>query len=317
MAQRVIQSPITTLGLDPAYRMAIRGFEKVVMRSASEIRDYIPMLYTAKKFEPRTITFPVYAGVPAATQWNGQSVIQPASLAYLYDITATVTLWGQSIEHTFEGMEFDFYSLGNTKATELGKAMQVARQAYGADFFNAALAASANWVDGVPFFSSSHPYDSRSDLAIAGTTADNLVSSGALSLDKIMEAMYLATNMKDPLGRPIVQTPTTIFCHPDAYQKFQQYMNPDQPLRSGTANNDRNPLKDFGQPNLVVYPWFDSSSYWMLKTNSAKTFHCPRIPIKMLEPEKTSAHGVKQDAIFCEGFWAEDFTGWIGGVNAP
>lgn len=306
MASRIVNSPISTLGLDPALRTAIRGFEKVVLQSVSSVEDFIPKLYKSKNFTPKQITYPIFSGIPDAKAWDGKSMITAESLAYLYDVTATTYLYGNSISYTYEMMKFDLYNVGDKLAAELGKSAATKRQKLAAAFFNGAFTTAG--VDGQYFFDSDHPYAPNSGLS--GTQSN--LGSGALSLTTLLDACVKLRNMRDPLGRPMNLRPARLFVDYTMEPTAREILNIGMNFKSGTADNTVNPFNFFSSIEVVGYPYFSSTATWVLQASEFETYFNEMIPVTMMKPREDDAHGVKQDLVFSAAFWHEDWRQFIG-----
>lgn len=308
MAIRLITSPISLVGLDPDLRTAIKGFEKVTVNSAESVEDFIPKLYKPKSFKEKRITFPVYAGLPDAETWDGKSTITAREMAYLHEITAEQYYWAQSVEFTFESQDFDIYGINGKKAKELGTSLGWELQQQAADFFNDGFATTA-WADGVYFFSASHPL-------VGGGTQSNLIS-GALSHDLLMDGLVALRNMTDPLGRNKRPGQGVRLWVESTQGPLARYIvNESLNWQSGSADNNQNPFKFFGNIEVVEWPHWDTTTKWMLQSvgdfeSYVSYKHAPRLfPVK-----ETDSHGMKQDGMFCVAFWTEDYTSFVGSLG--
>ena len=313
MAQRIIPAPQSTAGWDAAKRTAIKGLERISINSADQIRNYIPLIYKPKKFSELSIVYPIYSGMKNAVAWDGKSVITPQGIAYLWDVTAQVYLYANGTEYTFESELWDIYGMRSKQAKELGKSLSYKEQLTAFSFLNNAFTTA--WSDGVYFFHASHPKSTQ-----IGGTFSNIVSGG-FAFDTFLDALILGENMVDPLNRPIYQEAERLFVHSTKVPYARMVINASLNWRGGSANNDENPFKRHGRvsaEDFVVgvpsaYGW--STTQWAVKFSGSELYHNPQVPIKMLKPEDTPAHGVKQDGVFANAFWAEGVTGWVGSTG--
>lgn len=310
MAQRIIAAPTTSLGLDPALRTTIKGFEKIALQTANSINDIVPLFYKPKTFSERTIAYPVYTGIPDATTWDGKQLITSVDMEYLYDVTATQYIYANAIEYTWEADLWDIYNVNPKKAAELGKSLRVKRNRVGMDFWSSAF--TTNWYDGVPFFSASHPQA----LGTPGSATQSNLVTGALSPTTLVTGLNALIDMRDPFGRPVNEgiTSFTLFVDPTKVINARSVLNDGLKLAAGTANNDRNPFSEF-TINIKGVPYGWTSTRWVLQASNFQSFYSDKVPIKMLPAKATDAHGVKQDGAFVCAFWAEDYRQYVGSTG--
>lgn len=307
MAVREIIAPMTTLGLDPDQKLAIRGLSGVTCKSVDSVRDYIPMLYTAENFPEKSMTKKVYSGLPIAGAWDGQSVITPVGLEYLYDVTAEHLWYANATSYTYDGQTFDIYDLLRPNAAkQLGLSMAWKKQVLGAYLFNQGFTTAG--ADGVYFFSASHPSDSRSAI----TTQSNLVS-GALNVTTLNEAKNLLINLRDPLGRPRNMMPKYLYVYPTQVDYAKAVLAKGMGNEYNTADKKRNLFEDYSI-EVVPYPWFSTATMWMLQgTQSFCKYSVKIAPTSRMKEQDDWS--VKHDVAFCMAFWAESWEGFVGSLG--
>lgn len=307
MASRIIAMPITLEGLDPDLRTALLGLEKCVVNSVNSLTDFNAMLFESDNFSPKTKTIPVYAGLADAAQWDGISAITPSQLSYLYDITATQYYYANGISFTFDSLTFDEYDLNAKQSKGQGISAEAKRQKVGAaQLFNNAF--TTNWFDGVPFFASNHP-----NSPVIGGTQSNLIS-GALSHDTLQDAIDAMCAFTDPMGRALDVQPTELWVDMSKISLGEYVLNSGNALKSGTGDNDNNPFKGI---KLVPYPYFSTTTKWALRGRGRNGNPCKksRKLYKLMAPRENDAHGYQRDLIWCEAYWMEDWTTWVGSLG--
>lgn len=326
MAQRVIASPIDGLGLDPARRTQLRGLHKIMMDSVESIPDYNADLFqdgsNLVSDKVKQATMPVYSGLSPAQRWDAISEIPNSTMNYLWDVTMKDYLYGAGVEFTFESKVWDNYGLNSEleKAKNLGIAASDREQLVGAAFWAAAFTTTmpdgTSWPDGAALFSNSHPYASSYSST---TYRDNLVS-GALSLDTVIEMINLGMNWRDPWGRPFPQRmPLRLCVHPSKAADAYRIINTGLNYRSGTANNEQNPLKRYGITSdsfVYEYPYMPDANYFFMQFTGHQFYMKKTLPTRLLEPIKTTSHGVKQDIVFSLSLWCGDPGGAVGSTGS-
>jgi phage major head subunit gpT-like protein len=202
------------------------------------------------------------------------------------------------------------YGIGNPLNAELGKSAASKRQKLAGAFFNDGF--DTAWYDGVYFFSASHPYAPNS--GIASTTYQSNLISGALSHATLEDMITAGRGFKDPMGRPIPQSPQTLFVDPSNEEYARYLLNDGMGLKSETSNNDKNPYSRFGI-KVVSYPYFELTTQYMMKFSGAKSYVNDMIPIGPLPNVPQANHSIKTDIFFVIAFWEENWTGWVGSTG--
>ncbi len=327
MAQRTVSAPITTLGLGTAtLETAMRGYEKSVYHAVKSVDDFLPLIFDVSKFDPKKIKKMVWSGGRKAGAWADNTIIANTDIAKLGEVTAEVFWYALGSEVSFQAKEHDLYNVLEMEGQQVGIGLAETKQEIGFDWLtgNWYNTAGGSWltdgVDGTWLFSGVHPYDTRSDLY--GTTQSNYITGG-INIDTLISALKALTIVKDAMGRPMNCRPMKLICDQYYATDWRNVINVAMNLKSGTANNDRNPFKDWagvtaedfvqGVPAHYLEAGSATSHRWFLKGDKAKLFMNPYMPITFLPTIQTDAHAVKKDAAFCIGFWAEDWRGIVAG----
>lgn len=153
----------------------------------------------------------------------------------------------------------DAISIGTTYSRHLAQSLIETKETRCANVFNRSFNSSYPGGDGVQLISASHP--------IVNGTASNLLAAAANMSQTSVEQMCIQIRQAvDNNGKRINLTPKALVCAPQNY--FQAEVILKSALRTGTANNDINPLKstgmlDKGQCNMSR---LTSNTAWWIYT---------------------------------------------------
>lgn len=305
MAQYSVNTPITLQGLSTTMETAKKGLNKITLKNAKSVKDYLPMLYKSQAFPQLTIKNKVYSGLTMASTWDGKSIIEPEGLEFLYDVTAQHYFFGKSTAYGYDAFLFDEYKLLQKLSKELGLSVAVKKQLLGASLFNNGFLTAC--PDGQPFFSTTHPNDAR-----IGGTQSNLISGG-LSVSTLVDAINLLINMRDPLGRPLNYLPKRLFVHTTKAIYAKQMVAGAGGFEYGNADHNKNP-EEFEKIEVMPYPWFSTTTQWMLQAQDFETYISEKVGLKTTMEEQDD-HSIKHDAIFVNSMWAESWMGYVGSTG--
>lgn len=155
----------------------------------------------------------------------------------------------------------DHIRIGQTYARHLAQSLIETKETLGANVLNRAFNASYAGGDGVQLCSSAHP--------IAGGTFSNVLSTAAnLSQTSLEQMLIQIRNAVDNNGKRIRLKPRKIVSGPSNVYQAEVLLK--SALRTGTANNDINPVKsmgqlDEGQANLAR---ITSTTAWWVQTDA-------------------------------------------------
>ncbi len=153
----------------------------------------------------------------------------------------------------------DHIRLGTTMAKHMGQSMGETLETVLANHLNRFSNASYTGGDGVALGSASHP--------VIGGTQSNLLTSAAFSQTSLEQGLITVRQAKDARGKAIRLTPKQIIVAPGNMLNAEVILN--SVLRSGTSNNDLNPVKSMGLVDkAVVLSRLTSSSAWFLQTDA-------------------------------------------------
>lgn len=155
----------------------------------------------------------------------------------------------------------DHISIGSTYSRHLAQSMVETKETIAANILNRAFNASYLGGDGVSLVNTSHPI-------VGGTFSNQLNTSSALSQTSLEQMLIQIRNAVDNNGKRINIQPVKIVCAPA--NVFQAEVILKSVLRTGTANNDINPINSMGllkggQANLSR---LTSSTAWWIQTDA-------------------------------------------------
>ena len=155
----------------------------------------------------------------------------------------------------------DHIRIGQTYAKHLAQSLIETKETLSANVLNRAFNASYPGGDGVALISTSHPI-------VNGTFSNQLTTPAALSQTSLEQMLIQIRNAVDNNGKRIRLTPTQIVTGPS--NVFQAEVLLKSVLRTGTADNDINPVKSMGllakgQANLSR---ITSTTAWWVQTDA-------------------------------------------------
>ena len=155
----------------------------------------------------------------------------------------------------------DHIRIGQTYAKHLAQSLIETKETLGANILNRAFNAAYPGGDGVALVSASHPI-------VNGTFSNVLTTPAALSQTSLEQLLIQIRNAVDNNGKRIRLTPKKIVTGPS--NVFQAEVLLKSVLRTGTADNDINPVKSMGllsdgQANLSR---ITSTTAWWIETDA-------------------------------------------------
>lgn len=155
----------------------------------------------------------------------------------------------------------DHIRIGQTYARHLAQSLVETKETLGANILNRAFNGSYAGGDGVELVATNHPI-------AGGTFSNKLSTAAALSQTSLEQLLIQIRNAVDNSGKRIRLTPKQIVTGPS--QVFQAEVLLKSALRTGTANNDINPVKSMGllsggQANLSR---ITSNTAWFIQTDA-------------------------------------------------
>jgi hypothetical protein len=155
----------------------------------------------------------------------------------------------------------DHIRIGQTYAKHLAQSLIETKETLCANVLNRAFTAGYNGGDGVTLVNTAHPIAS-------GSFSNQLASAAALSQTSLEQILIQIRNAVDNNGKRIRLNPEKLVVSPS--NVFQAEVLLKSVLRTGTADNDINPVKSMGllaggQANLSR---LTSTTAWWVKTDA-------------------------------------------------
>ena len=155
----------------------------------------------------------------------------------------------------------DHIRIGQTYAKHLAQSLIETKETLSANVLNRAFNGAYVGGDGVSLIASNHPI-------VSGTFSNQLSTAAALSQTSLEQLLVQIRNAVDNNGKRIRLNPTQIVTGPS--NVFQAEVLLKSVLRTGTADNDINPIKSMGllakgQANLSR---ITSTTAWWVQTDA-------------------------------------------------
>ena len=155
----------------------------------------------------------------------------------------------------------DHIRIGQTYARHLAQSLIETKETLGANILNRAFNSAYVGGDGVSLINTAHPIAN-------GSFSNQLTTAASLSQTPLEQMLIQIRNAVDNNGKRIRLTPKKIVAGPS--HVFQAEVLLKSVLRTGTANNDINPVKsmgmlDGGQANLSR---ITSTTAWWVETDA-------------------------------------------------
>ena len=153
----------------------------------------------------------------------------------------------------------DHIRVGSTMSKHLAQAMDETLETVTANHLNRAFTSGYNGGDGVPLISASHP--------VVGGVQSNVLTSAALSQTSLEQALIQVRQAQDSRGKRIRLTPKQLIVHPSNMLAAEVLLK--SVLRTGTNNNDINPVKTTTSlSDAVVISRLTSPTAWFMQTDA-------------------------------------------------
>lgn len=207
---------------------------------------------------------PVLYGFGAAPELPDGTAVTYQSGGVLFLARYVYKVYGMAFALTKVLVEDgDHISIGRTYAEHLARSLIETKETLGANILNRSFTGGA-YVggDGVSLVNSAHP------IANGGTFSNQLSTAAALSQTSLEQILIQIRNAVDNNGKRIRLEPKKLVVSPSNY--FQAEVLLKSALRTGTNNNDVNPLVTTGvlsggQANLSR---LTSTTAWWVETDA-------------------------------------------------
>jgi len=153
----------------------------------------------------------------------------------------------------------DHIRVGTTYAQHLAQSIDETLETLTANHLNRAFNGSYVGGDGVALVSNAHP--------VVSGTQSNLLSAAALSQTSLEQALIEVRKAEDARGKKIRVSPRQLIVAPANMMVAEVLLN--SVLRTGTNNNDINPVKSTGMVSkAVTLSRLTSPTAWFMQTDA-------------------------------------------------
>lgn len=153
----------------------------------------------------------------------------------------------------------DHIRVGSSYAKHLAQSMDETLETVTANHLNRAFNPAFVGGDGVSLNANNHP--------VIGGVQSNLLTSAALSQTSLEQALTVVRRTEDARGKKIRITPKQLIVHPANMLQAEVLLK--SVLRTGTNNNDINPVKTTNSlSDAVVLSRLTSPNAWWIQTDA-------------------------------------------------
>ena len=155
----------------------------------------------------------------------------------------------------------DHIRIGQIYARHLAQSLIETKETLGANIVNRAFNSSYTGGDGVSLINTAHP-------VVSGTQSNQLTTAANLSQTSLEQLLIQISNATDANGKRIRLTPKKLVS--GSSNKFQAEVLLKSVLRTGTANNDINPVKSMGllSDGAAILSRITSTTMWGIQTDA-------------------------------------------------
>jgi hypothetical protein len=229
------------------------------------------MLYDVKSSKRNYEEFVQLRGVGVAQEKGEGEAISIDDVAQFSDRKVVHKVWAKAIRITEEAFEDDLYqNYAQVASKELAKSLAHAKEINAAKLFNNATSTSTPYVDkfGKAFVSTGHQTGS-------GGTYSNITTSDLTELALENADIQMQGWVGNDGLRIMVKT-KQLLIPPQLRYKAHRILRSD--LRSGTADNDTNALKDMSLiPSILEWQFLEDTNNWFLLTDVDGLCHYHRM----------------------------------------
>lgn len=250
---RSVVEPILNQVFDGVYKQRADEYKKVFSEETGIARSYQeePMLYGM----PAAAMLP--DGMPVSYESGGQLFVK----RYTYDVYGSAFAITKVLKE-----DGDHIRIGSTFAKHLAQAMTETLETVTANHLNRAFTSGYVGGDGVVLCSNAHT-DVTGAAAGANSRSNLLTTAAALSQTSLEQMLIQIRQAEDPRGKKITLAPKKLVVAPANMLTAEVLLN--SILRSGTNNNDLNPVKSMNLlGDVVVMSRLTSGTAWFVQTDA-------------------------------------------------
>ena len=216
-----------------------------------EYSKYLKVKGSKKQYEKSS----TIEGMGVAPEKNKGAAVNFDILTQGYDTTATHLTYAQGARVEREAYDDDLYSVFQGKLGQyLARSMNQRAEALGANILNNGFTSGLGG-DGSYLFATNHAH------AAGGTYANKPTTDVDLSHTTLEAMLTLLENTKEANNMPIMLIPKLLIV--SSTDRWAASVILESQLKSGVANNDKNPLLDLDLNYLVVHGLTDSDAWFV------------------------------------------------------
>lgn len=269
-----------------------------------------PMLFNVKDGTPRNQHIePLLTGFGAAVEFGNGEPISYDQGQELYTANYLYQTFGLAFAITKEMQEDgDAINFAKLYAEHLARSMRFTEETNAANVYNRGFNSSFVGGDGVSLFNAAHP-------TLVGNQSNVLATPAALSQTSLEQMLIQISQAKDSNGKPIKLKAQKLAVAPSNQMTAEVILK--TVGRTGTANNDLNPIKSMGaiDSDAVDNPYFTSNTAWFVTTNAPQGLQFMwRTRTDRQSSDDFETKSVKNSA---RARYKAYFTDWRGGYGTP
>lgn len=232
------------------------GLKGVVALSYRERPEEFSKIFKMETSDKQYEKYAQVEGLGIAPLKSESVAVTYADLTQGYSKTMTHLTYGLGFRVSREMYDDDLYDVMKKAATYLGRSIRQRKEVTAANIFNNGFSSSYLGGDGKALFATDHPFKR------GGTGSNTFTNQADLSQTTLETAITNITTTTDSDGTNIVLIPKSLIVPPAL--KFTADVILSSQLKSGTGNNDINPLKNEGISVVVNHYLTDSDAWFIL-----------------------------------------------------
>lgn len=252
----VAGTPITTGNFAKALKPGIQGWIELAYKRRDPLISKLFDTYNAR-FKYEEVVSGVSFPLPSVKDEGAAATMAIETQGYTVRTQMIAYSLGFSVTKE-EVRDNQYEVLTNKRSMRLGESFRENKEIAGHSVFNNAFSNVRTGGDGVAMISASHPVG-------VGGTQSNLISTGNadLSNDSLETVLIDIVKQKDTRGFRTNHMPKTLLVPAEEIYNAHRIVNSD--LRSGTANNDTNAIKDLNTLQIVASPYLtDPDAFFVI-----------------------------------------------------
>jgi phage major head subunit gpT-like protein len=280
-------------------------FRKLFFEAYSEIPEQYSKIFSVKKSKKAKEYDYHVSGTGKWEEKQPSGPIAEDTIEHGQEVTYIHKSYAKMISVERELADDDQYNVIEKLPKALGRGCRVTVEETAISVINNGF--TTNGYDGVPLFDDEHPL-------LRGGTASNLLTGAALSDSSLKLAIAaMKTQTLTQEGFKMQANAKQLIVHPD--NEFNALTILNSTLQAGTANNDKNVIKN--RLSCVVMDYLDDPDAWFLRDprlSETNFFWRVKPEFKATEVFDNMVAKYRGYARFSVGY--SDWRGWMGNPGA-